>query len=275
MSIPVFGAGALLAALPHPALQWQAMEPDRSPLLTCRQLVVGYSGIAMLPAIDMQVRPRELWAVIGPNGSGKSTVLRTILGLLAPIGGELTRTDTGIGYVPQRNDIDPAVPARVIDLVRAGVDRGWSFLSPLWVATRSQAVAEALADTQTRELASEPWTHLSEGQKQRVLMAQALAGNPQLLVLDEPTSAMDVHAERSVFALLDELRQRRSLGVVVVGHNLSILARYATHALFVDKDEAQVASGDVADVVRSDAFVERFGAGVAQHLRAQRSGDAG
>ena len=255
-----------LAANAVTALQSPPMETAQPPLLTCRQLVVGYAGQAMLPPFDLQVRPHQLWAVIGPNGSGKSTVLRTILSLLPPVAGELSRADTPIGYVPQRNDIDPAVPARVIDLVRGGVDHGWSFVSPLWALQRRHAVDAALGDTHIRELANEPWTHLSEGQKQRVLMAQALAGDPQLLVLDEPTSAMDVHAERSVFALLDELRQRRSLGVVVVGHNLGLLARHATHALFVDKDEAKVASGEVADVVQSAAFVERFGAGVGQSL---------
>lgn len=235
-------------------------------LVHCRDLVVGYAGTPMLPPVTVQVRPRELWAVFGPNGSGKSTVLRTILGILPPVSGDYICHAQSLGYVPQRNEIDPAIPARVIDMVRAGVERNWSFISPMWTWRHREAIDDALGDTHIRQLTKEPWTHLSEGQKQRVLMAQALAGNPQLLVLDEPTSAMDVHAERSIFALLDELRRRRSLGVMVVGHNLGLLARFATHALFVDKDQAAVAAGPVREVVGGSAFVERFGRGVADTL---------
>lgn len=237
------------------------------PLIGCRQLAVGYAGKAMLPPIELAVRQGELWAVLGPNGSGKSTVLRTMLGILPPVSGRLERTAAAMGYVPQRSGIDPAIPARVIDMVRAGVERNWSFLLPHWTFRQAAAIDDALGDTHIRELVREPWTHLSEGQKQRVLMAQALAGNPQLLVLDEPTSAMDVHAERAIFALLDELRRRRQLGVVVVGHNLAVLARFATHALFVDKDQGAVVAGPARDVVASAPFVDRFGAGVAAHLR--------
>ncbi len=236
------------------------------PLVLCQGLAVGYGQKAMLPPITLQVRPRELWAVFGPNGSGKSTVLKTVLGLLPPVAGEFQCAASTLGYVPQRSEIDPAIPARVIDMVRAGVERDWSFLNPAWTWKHRAAIDDALGDTHIRALIREPWTHLSEGQKQRVLMAQALAGNPQLLVLDEPTSAMDVHAERSIFALLDDLRRRRDLGVMVVGHNLGVLARFATHALFVDKDQAAVDVGVVRDVVRGSAFVERFGRGVAEHL---------
>ncbi len=241
------------------------------PLVSCRALAVGYGSKPMLPPITLQVRPRELWAVFGPNGSGKSTVLKTVLGLLPPVAGQFECAVSSLGYVPQRSEIDPAIPARVLDMVRAGVERNWSFLNPLWTWKHRAAIDDALGDTHIRALVREPWTHLSEGQKQRVLMAQALAGNPQLLVLDEPTSAMDVHAERSIFALLDDLRRRRDLGVMVVGHNLGVLARFATHALFVDKDQAAIDVGLVRDVVRGSAFVERFGKGVAEHLGASNA----
>jgi len=249
--------------------QTAAPVHDEAPaLVSCAALAVGYAGKAMLPPVTLQVRPRQLWAVFGPNGSGKSTVLKTVLGLLPPVAGEFACTASSLGYVPQRSEIDPAIPARVIDMVRAGVERKWSFLDPSWTWKNRAAIDDALGDTHIRALVREPWTHLSEGQKQRVLMAQALAGNPQLLVLDEPTSAMDVHAERAIFALLDDLRRRRDLGVMVVGHNLGVLARFATHALFVDKDQAAVDAGLVRDVVRGSAFVERFGRGVAEHLGA-------
>lgn len=236
----------------------QPTHPDEL-LLACRGLVVGHAGRAILPPIDFEVRTGQAWAVVGPNGSGKTTLLRTVLGLLPMIAGELQRPRRGIGYVPQRSAMDADVPARVIDLVRSGAERGWSFANPLWLFKVRPQVQRALAETATASLCSEPWQHLSEGQKQRVLMAQALAGDPQLLVLDEPTSAMDLHAELSVFQLLGELRRVRPLGVLMVGHNLALLARHATHALLVDKDQGAVVAGTVAEVVASPAWALRYG----------------
>lgn len=228
-------------------------------LLSCRGLVVGHGSRPILPPIDLEVRTGQAWAVIGPNGSGKTTLLRTVLGLIPLLGGELQRPRRGIGYVPQRSAMDAEVPARVIDLVRAGAERGWSFVNPLWMLGARDRVQRALVDTATEALCREPWQHLSEGQKQRVLMAQALAGDPDLLVLDEPTSAMDLHAERSVFQLLGQLRRTRSLAVLMVGHNLSLLARHATHALLVDKDQGVAIAGTVAEIAASPAWAVRYG----------------
>lgn len=242
-----------------PASAARAADGSDEVLLSCRGLVVGHGGRPILPPIDLEVRTGQAWAVVGPNGSGKTTLLRTVLGLLPMLDGELHRPRRGIGYVPQRSAMDAEVPARVIDLVRAGAERGWSFVNPLWMLGARDRVQRALVDTATAALSREPWQHLSEGQKQRVLMAQALAGDPQLLVLDEPTSAMDLHAELSVFQLLAQLRRTRALAVVMVGHNLALLARHATHALLVDKDQGVAVAGTVAEVVASPAWARRYG----------------
>lgn len=229
------------------------------PLLQLDQLVVGPRATPLLPPIDLTVAARTCWAVVGPNGSGKSTLLRTILGLQPALGGRIARRPAAIGYVPQRTELDLAVPARVLDLVRAGSDRGWSFANPFALRHARRRIEDALRDTGIEPLAREPWANLSEGQKQRVLVAQALASEPALLVLDEPTSAMDLHAERSLFQLLDDLRAQRGLAILVVSHHLALLARHATHALFVDRDQLAVLAGPMADVARSPAVVDRFG----------------
>ncbi|MBI5607703.1 MAG: ATP-binding cassette domain-containing protein [Deltaproteobacteria bacterium] len=240
-----------------------------SPLLLCQGLQVGYRGRPLLPPIDLRVQRGETWALIGPNGAGKTTLLRTLLGLLPALGGQLVHPGSAIAYVPQRSELDPSVPARVLDLVRSGAERGWSFAKPRWPFASNPAVLQAMRDVGVENLCREPWLHLSEGQKQRVLLAQALAGQPDLLILDEPTSAMDVHAERQVFDLLGELRDRRRLGLLLVSHNLGALSRFATHAVFVDKDQGVVVPGPLAEVVAHPAFDARFGVHVAQ-----RGGDA-
>jgi zinc transport system ATP-binding protein len=236
-------------------------DPPRAPaLLGLRALEVGFGGRALLPPISFEVRPGELWALLGPNGGGKTTLLRTLVGLLPAVGGAVERpVGLAIGYVPQRSSIDPAVPERVIDLVRGGLDRGLSFLSPGFRRRHREGVARVLAETSLEALAREPFATLSEGQKQRVLLARALVGEPRLLVLDEPTAAMDVAAERAVFALLDRLRRERDLGVVVVGHHLPELLRGATHVVLVDKDDGTALAGPAATVIRSPSFVARFG----------------
>jgi zinc transport system ATP-binding protein len=227
-------------------------------LLQIQDLAVGYRGRAILPRMTFDVAPGELWAVIGPNGAGKSTFLRTMLGLQHPVAGTIAYGGGAIGYVPQRNEIDPAVPQRVIDLVRMGVERGWRVLDPL-AARRNPAVQAAMEATDVMPLARTQWRRLSEGQKQRALLAQALAGEPSLLVLDEPTSAMDLHAEAGIFAVLEKLRTERHLGIVVISHHLALLAKYATHVLLLDKDEQLALLGDRETVLRHPAFMERYG----------------
>ena len=232
---------------------------DAPPLLAARGLEVGYRGRAILPPVDLAIRPGELWALVGRNGGGKTTLLRTLLGLLPRIRGALERGPAfRAGYVPQRSELDLSVPMRVLDLVRDGLDTGWSFLDPLARRRGAAAAEAALADTATTALARHAYAELSEGQKQRALLARALASSPSLLVLDEPTSAMDLAAERAVFDLLDALRARRDLGVLVVGHHLPVLLGRATHVALVDKDDGLAEAGPLDEVARTAAFQARY-----------------
>lgn len=230
-------------------------------LLTVQGLVVGYRGRPLLPSASFAVRRGELWAIVGPNGSGKTTFLRSVLGLLPPLGGsvEMGAGGVSVGYVPQRSSLDPNLPARVIDVVRGGLETGWSFLNPTYRMRNRGAVDAALRDAHVTELARRQVSELSEGQKQRVLMARALAAQPALLILDEPTSAMDANAERSIFELLDSLRESRDLGVLLVSHHLGVVSEHATHLLMVDKDHGMLLAGSLAEVGAHTECVARYG----------------
>ena len=135
-------------------------------------------------------------------------------------------------------------------------NRGWGFLR--W-GGRAEVVRRALADVGAEPLAREPYGHLSEGQKQRVLMARALASQPDVLLLDEPTSAMDPMAEADIFALIETLRDARSLTVIVASHSMAVLPSIATHVVFVDRDDQIAVAGEREAVLGDPRFRARYG----------------
>ncbi|RMH13202.1 MAG: ATP-binding cassette domain-containing protein, partial [Gemmatimonadetes bacterium] len=152
-----------------------------------------------------------------------------------------------------------SVPSRVIDLVRTGLDSSWSFLRPLPTVEQKLALAAALVKAQVQDLAREPFRDLSEGQKQRVLLARALVTSPELLVLDEPTSAMDHENESLVFEMLASLCEQ-GVGVLIITHDVERAANLATHAIFVDKDLDQAAAGAIDEVFHHPGFIRQYGA---------------
>lgn len=238
-------------ALPAPA--------DARPVLAVQQLVVGYGTTPILPPVSFTMRAGEIWALFGPNGGGKSTLLRSLLGLQPALSGQVDAYDAPIAAVAQRQELDPLVPARTIDVVRTGCDRHRSFLRPWMRASEHASVDRAVDDTQIRALLHQPFRELSEGQKQRVLIARALASEPKLLTLDEPTSAMDPFHEEAVFRLLEDVAQQRQLAVLVASHHMHILTECAANAVYVDRDMQIVVSGPFHEVAAHPAVIARYG----------------
>ncbi len=228
------------------------------PLLQAQGLVVGYDR-PLLPPIDLAIEPRSFWAFVGRNGSGKSTVLRTLLGLLKPLHGEAKmRADARPTLVPQRTGIERNAPLTVRDVVAMGAERGYSPFR-LGGRLRRQEIHRLLEEVGAEDLAEASFSALSEGQKQRVLLARALAGRPNLLFLDEPTSAMDLVAEREMLELLHRLSEDRDLAIVIVAHFLPLVREFADRVLFVDADSRHAAAGTPEAVFASEAFRARYG----------------
>ena len=223
-------------------------------LLRCEALEIGYRGRPLLPPITLDVRAGELWAVIGRNGSGKTTLFRAMLGLTPALGGRVQRL-AEIAYVAQRMSFDELYPVTVAEVVRQGTVRGWGFLRP-W---RRASVDEALDAVGATALADRTFRALSEGQKQRVLLARLVASGAKLALLDEPTAAMDAVAEREAMGLLDNLRKRYGLAVVVVSHHLAATQAIADKALFIDPDDQRVVVGPAQEVFHHTSFLARYG----------------
>ncbi len=232
---------------------------NQAPLIVARDLAVGYQGRAILPQLPFEVRTGEFWALLGNNGSGKTTLIRTLLGLLPRVDGELYRAPaTVFSYVPQRTELDPTIPGRVLDFVRSGRDRGWSFLNP-FQGNDDGATRKALEDARCDDLAHQQLAQLSEGQKARAVLARALVSNPNVLVLDEPTSSVDAVTERAIFDLLEALRRERNLALIVVSHRSELFVGRATHAIYVDRLAGVASAGGFDAITHSSVFLSRHG----------------
>jgi len=235
-------------------------ELSRPELFSCHQLRVGFSGRAILPAVDLTIAAGQFWAVVGRNGAGKTTWLKTLLGLLPPVSGSVhSASNVRVSYLPQRSGLDDLYPLLAREVVSLGAERGWSFLGAFDRGQRRKQAHRALAEVGAQDLAERPFRSLSEGQKQRVLFARLVAGDAEVAILDEPTSAMDRVAEREAFELIRKLQASHGLAVLVVSHYLTIVREFADRALLLDTDAEQVVLGTPQQVFEHAAFRKRYG----------------
>ena len=231
---------------------------EQRELIRCVDLRVGYRE-AILPPIDVTIRSGELWVVIGRNGSGKTTWFKTMLGLIAPIAGKVERLKPklDLSYVPQRSKYDDLFPLLARDVVAMGAERGGSFFVPRF--RERPEVMDALKEVGADGLADRAFRQLSEGQKQRVLLARLSASRPDVALLDEPTAAMDVVAEAEAFEYLHRIRRNEGMAIIVVSHFIGIARKYADQAVFLERDTQTVIIGEPGEIMDTQEFRRSFG----------------
>ena len=185
---------------------------DTAPLVSVEGLSVAYGRTTVLRDVTLAVRRGEIVTVVGPNGSGKSTLLHAVTGAVRPSAGRVVRSPgLRIGYVPQRLRVEPTLPMtvrRFLDVPRR--------------AAEADAVA-ALARTGAAGLGARQMAELSGGQFQRVLLARALLDRPTLLILDEPTQALDQSGSATFYRLIEEIRAEDGCAVLMVSHELHVV----------------------------------------------------
>ena len=193
------------------------------PLLQVRGLTFGYGRELVLDGVDLDIHPRDFLAVIGPNGGGKTTLIKAILGLLRPWSGEvISRIPRGqMGYVPQFSTFDRSFPLRVRDVVLMG-KLGRRGLVRRYTSEDREDVERILERLKLVNVARAHVAEVSGGQLQRVLIARALAGDPEILFLDEPTASIDAESREVLREILEELNQR--IPVVVVTHDVTSIS---------------------------------------------------
>jgi ABC-type Mn2+/Zn2+ transport system ATPase subunit len=232
-------------------------------LVALDRAAVGYGGRPILEGVDLVVVPGDFLAVVGPNGAGKTTVLLTLLGALPIIGGRLVRPRSlRVGYVPQRDHVDaiwPFTAGEVALMGRVPAIGPWRRPG----AADREKVMEAMSRVGIEDLAGKAYGEMSGGQRQRTLIARALAADPELLALDEPTNGMDPAAELATMDLLRELHGGGKLAIVMVSHRLENVANYARTLAFVDKDKGLFRVGPLDAMLKPEALGALYGRAVA------------
>jgi len=211
------------------------------------------------------VNTGEFVAVLGPNGSGKSTLLRLLLGLQPPAAGSLQvlgkrplRGNPQIGYVPQRRNIDRDLPVRGRDFVHLGIDGNRWGLALGNAASNHQRVDQAITSVEAQPYADRPIGRLSGGEQQRLLLAQALAGRPQMLLLDEPLASLDLRNQIIISELVAELARANGLTVLLIAHDINPLLPIVDRVLYVA--HGGLAIGKPAEVITTQQLSRLYDA---------------
>lgn len=208
----------------------QNNKQETKNIITIDNLSYSLGKEEILKDINLEVKERDFLVIIGPNGGGKSTLLKLILGIYKTKKGSIKKLDS-IGYVPQNTNINLNFPIKVIEVVMLGCARKKPFFG--YAKEDLQHARELLGQVGMEEFSEQKIGSLSGGQRQRVMIARALFANPSILILDEPTSSIDVEGQTKIYDLLKELNNE--ITVIVVSHDLSVILNYAKKVAHINK----------------------------------------
>jgi zinc transport system ATP-binding protein len=210
-----------------------------TPVIEMQAVSFSYDGSPAVDDVSLEIRAGDFACLIGPNAGGKTTLLKLMLGLLEPQRGRVrifgrspAESRHRIGYMAQQPRFDPRFPARVLDVVLMG-RLGPGANAGFWRRRDRDVANSALEAVALADCARRPFSTLSGGQQRRVLIARALACEPDLLLLDEPTANLDIEVEERIYGLLRELSER--LTIIVVSHDVGFVSKYVKTAVCVNR----------------------------------------
>ena len=237
-----------------------------APAVLLDQVSVRLGGMPVLQDTCLTLYQGEFVTILGPNGAGKTTLLKVLLGLVKPESGRVQvfgrsprRGNQAIGYVPQHRALDPELPLRARDLVGFGLDgHRWGFSLPN--RTRRLRIEKALQEVDALHLADAPVGQLSGGEQQRLLIAQALLNDPQMLLLDEPFSNLDLAHEQEAVALVSRICRERGVTILLVTHDINPLVQVTDRVLFIANGHSAI--GLPGEVLTGETLTRLYGSPV-------------
>ena len=215
-------------------------------LINIEGLTVTYGGVTALKNVSLDVNAGEIVTIVGPNGSGKTSLLKAIIGAVTPLEGRVRiKQGLKIGYVPQRLNLDPTLPISVGKFMRL-TDR-----------INKKSCAMALQKAGVPELAEKQMSQLSGGQLQRVLLARALLGTPEILVLDEATQGLDQPGSADFYRQIEKVRKETGCAVLMISHDLHVVMSTSDRVICLNCHIC--CSGAPETVVATPEYQELFG----------------
>jgi zinc/manganese transport system ATP-binding protein len=235
---------------------------DKETVIEAKDLSGGYQTGAIWQNAGFSITRGEFVAVLGPNGAGKTTLFRLLLGLAKPLRGSLSvfgesprRGNPRIGYVPQKHPIDSETGVEALELVRLGLyGKRWG------MNMAGQGIAEALEALRivgAEELAHRPLGALSGGELQRIFLAEALIGKPDLLLLDEPLANLDMRREANFVQLINSVVRSRNVTVLLIAHNINPLLPVLDRVVYVAN--GRITDGKPSEVLTSRTLTGLYG----------------
>jgi zinc/manganese transport system ATP-binding protein len=239
------------------------MSTLHSKIISAENLVAGYRDKTVWQDANFDIDRGEFVAIIGPNGAGKTTLFRLLLGLQQPISGTVKifdaqpkRGNPQIGYVPQRHTIDSETTIESLELVRLGLSgKRWGF--SLVSQNDNKAAFDALEAIGATDLAHRSLSVLSGGELQRVFLAEALVSNPDILLLDEPLSNLDMRREKELLQLVNNVVRSRNVAALLIAHNINPLLPFLDKVIYIAN--GKVATGKPKEVLTSESLTALYG----------------
>ena len=208
-------------------------------LLKCENVSLGYEGDVVTKGLNFTVNSGDYLCILGENGSGKSTLIKALLGLKPQVKGEITWvngfTSKEIGYLPQQTPVQKDFPASVREIVISGC-LSKTGLRPFYNAKEKALAAKNMKRLGIEHLEKRCYRDLSGGQQQRVLLARALCATEKMLLLDEPVTGLDPHAQNDLYELISTLN-KEGISIIMVSHDITAAVKYATHILHIAKKQ--------------------------------------
>jgi zinc/manganese transport system ATP-binding protein len=234
--------------------------------ITLNNVRLTFDRRTIFKDMNLTIHQGEFIAVLGPNGAGKSTLLKLLLGLYKPTSGTIAvlgkspkRGNNAIGYAPQHRTLDADLALRARDIVGFGLDgNSWGIALPN--KEREQHIENALEEVDMKHLADMPVGKLSGGEQQRLLIAQALLTHPQILLLDEPLSNLDITHAQSVVALIHKIARNRQITVLLVTHDVNLLLPVIDRVLYIANTHSAI--GKPEEVITTEELSKLYGSDV-------------